>query len=104
MSLTLKQLNMHCITSANGNVLVRVVLPNHKEIFFKISQLGKHLKHKGELFTLKKEYEAAKADWRQKETPLPGKFKEYAEAIIKKYEDQAPVVKKKQKEPEAQTT
>ncbi len=102
MSLTLKQLNMHCITSANGNVLVRVVLPNNKEIFFKISQIGKHLRHNGEYFPLKKEYEDAKVAWRQKETPLPEKFKEYAEAIIKKYEDQAPpVVKKKQKEPEA---
>lgn len=104
MSLTLKQLNMHCITSANGNVLVRVVLPNNKEIFFKISQIGKHLRHNGEYFPLKKEYEDAKVAWRQKETPLPEKFKEYAEAIIKKYEDPAPVVKKKQKEPEAQTT
>ncbi len=95
----------HCITSDNGNFFVRTKNEkDNKEIFLKMDQTGKHLRHKGELFPPKKEYEAAKVAWKKKETPLPAEFTSHVENIVRTYKEPAPIVKKKRKEIETQTT
>lgn len=101
MSLTLNQINMyHCIKSANENLLIRATIPGtNKETCFKMDpQTGQHLKHNGKHFLPISDYQKAMKAWKQKETPLPERFKKYAEAIIDTYKESAPVVKKKKTE------
>ncbi len=94
----------HGITSDNDNVLVRATIEGKSFCFKMNPKTGQHLKHRGELFPSMKEYEAAKVAWNKKELPLPAELTKHVDAIVATYKEPAPVAKKKQKEPETQTT